>query len=237
MKLSTKRLIAVPAFALGAMAMTAAPAMAVPSDEVQQILEEVDVIVVVADVDTSTYENGSEVDKVLAGDPILADSYSDGMLVDAHGYTYNADDFSHASASVYEQFNLDVPAFIAEGGGGVDVDESNNEASDDDAVSNDEDGDVIIDDDTTVDVDEEEEDVTLDVEERDDDEAEGTSFEERDDSEGEPTEITAGIVPGGDSGNPAGIAVALGAGVAALAGGGVLLSKRRNMKTADVDNS
>lgn len=240
MKLSTKRLIAVPAFALGAMAMTAAPAMAVPADEVQQILEEVDVIVVVADVDTSTYENGSEVDKVLAGDPILADSYSDGMLVDAHGYSYNAEDFSHASASVYEGFNLEVPDFIAQGGGGTDVDESNNEGSGDDTVTSEEDGDVIVDEDTTIEVDEDE-DVTLEIEERDDEDAdeESVSFEERDDAEGEPTEITAGFVPGGDSGNPAGMIAALSAGALALGGGGYLLTQRRNTaaKTADVDNS
>lgn len=236
MKLSTKRLIAAPAFAFGALAMTAAPAMAVPADEVQQILDDVGVIVVVADVETSTYENGNEVDKVLPGDPILADSYSDGMLVDGYGYSYNAEDFSHGDASAYERFNLDVPEFIAQGGGGVAVDESNNEGvSDDTAVSN-EGEDVIVDDDTTVEVDEDEdEDVAVEFEEREDD-AESAAFEEDDDSAGEPTEITAGIVPGGDAGNPAGIAVALGAGAAALVGGGVLLSKRRSTAT-DVDNS
>lgn len=223
MKTFTKRLIAVPAFAVGALAMTAAPALAVPADEVQQILEEVDVIVVVADVDTSTLENGQEVDKVLAGDPILATGYENGLLIDAHGYSYNADDFSHGSASVYERFDLEIPGFIADGGG-ADVDESNNEISEEDTPVSSENEDT--------DSSDEGEDVTTE-EERDDEE--GASFEERDDEEGEPTEITAGIVPGGDYGNPAGIA-AMTVGGLALVGGGVMFMKRRNETTVTAES-
>lgn len=106
--------LAAPALAFGSLTVAAAPAMAVPADEVEQILAEVDTILVYATEDVTIYRDGEPDGTHPAGSPLFAEEYdpAEEQFVAYDGARYDIAPFEHATAAQYEDENLVVPSFI-----------------------------------------------------------------------------------------------------------------------------
>jgi len=121
--------LAAPALAFGSLTFAAAPAMAVPADEVEQILAEdgIDTILVYATEDTPVYRDGQESGTYLEGSLLRVADYDaeTGQFIGYSDERYDMEAFDHATADQYEAEGLPVPSFIAQ------QDDSDEDASED----------------------------------------------------------------------------------------------------------
>lgn len=113
-----------PALAFGSLTFATAPAMAVPVDEVQQILNEEGITLILVDAGAGVYAQNSE------GEPFLGENDEQLMIdglapfstatvdgeffVGTQGELYPMEEFEHASSEEYDEHGLEVPEFILE---------------------------------------------------------------------------------------------------------------------------
>lgn len=114
--------LAAPALAFGSLTFAAAPAMAVPADEVEQILNEDGITIILVDAGEGVEAQDEDGEPFLneEGEPVTTDGLmpftqvEGEFFVGPNGELYPMDEFDHATPEQYEEAGLQVPELLQE---------------------------------------------------------------------------------------------------------------------------